>query len=311
MPRALVIPLEVKDAIYARLSEALNAAADAYDSASDDEDTLTGDVCGGLRTPPRRIFVAQSVAEIPGEWTWSITYRRLRGRGPGAPERLIGADGVFELTLDYGGHSETKSLLFQAKIEEKAEGSLLEQALRLSTWREAAFVLVYARNGVFAVVLDDVVASHGRLAGVRRVPLGDFLGREYLACLIGDVDLHWDRKRQILIWRAMNGEVVAVPFSAKHLVKIAIRAPERGHRISGVDRIVAPAELPQFRMLARPEEILGIDSAATSDEAKQAHKKLALAYHPDKLQGVSDELRMFAKHRMQEANAARQKWKRS
>src|SRR5436190_19048543 len=147
MPRSLAIPDEGQQAIRARLTDALAQASGAFDSAAEDEDTLTGDLCGALRTPRRRVFVAQSVAEIPGEWTWSINYYKFRGRGAGAPENKVGADGIFELTVDYGAHSETKSLLFQAKVEGKQPGLLLEQALKLSTWREAAFILVHSPDG--------------------------------------------------------------------------------------------------------------------------------------------------------------------
>ncbi len=308
MPRSLAIPDEVQQAIRARLAEALEHAAGAFESAAEDEDTLTGDLCGALRTSRRRVFVAQSVAEIPGEWTWSINYYKFRGRGAGAAESHLGADGLFELTVDYGGHTETKSLLFQAKVEGKQPGALLQQALKLSTWREAAFVLLHSPNGFFAVNIDDAVANQGRVGTSSRVPLDEFLGRTYVGCLIGDLDLHWDRKRKLLTWRAMNGEIVGVRFSPRHRVRIAIAAPKRGRRIEGIDRIVGPNELPQFRMQAVPEDILGLDRAATPAQAKQAHKRLALTYHPDKFPDLADEIRAFAKRRMQEANVARQKW---
>lgn len=50
MPRSLAIPDEVQHAIRARLTEALTQAAGAFESAAEDEDTLTGDLCGALRT---------------------------------------------------------------------------------------------------------------------------------------------------------------------------------------------------------------------------------------------------------------------
>lgn len=55
MPRSLAIPDEVQRAIRERLTEALAHAAGAFESAVEDEDTLTGDLCGALRTPQRRV----------------------------------------------------------------------------------------------------------------------------------------------------------------------------------------------------------------------------------------------------------------
>jgi hypothetical protein len=30
-------------------------------------------------------------------WTWSIDYTKFRGRGPGAAEKALGADGILEM----------------------------------------------------------------------------------------------------------------------------------------------------------------------------------------------------------------------
>jgi hypothetical protein len=88
--------------------------------------------------------------EINGPWKWSIDYKKFRGRGPNATEFFLGADGILELTLDYGGRKDAKSLLFQSKTEWARDTALLTQAARLSTWREAAIFINYTPSAFYA-----------------------------------------------------------------------------------------------------------------------------------------------------------------
>src|SRR5438128_2509012 len=114
-----------------------------YESASEDEDTLTGDFLGHLRSTQT---VTTDNPEIGRTWVWKIRYTKLRGRGPKPTENIIGADGILELEVDQQGDIQRKAALFQAKMGSSNQ-SLVEQLSKLLTWREAAFVLKYSSEG--------------------------------------------------------------------------------------------------------------------------------------------------------------------
>jgi len=98
MRRRLYIPDEVKANIRAHLETAIQNTVEGFDSASEDEDTMTGHLGARLQVRVQRVMVPRP-NEIPGEWRWAIKYYKFRGRGPAATERFLGADGIFELTL--------------------------------------------------------------------------------------------------------------------------------------------------------------------------------------------------------------------
>ncbi len=50
--------------------------------------------------------------------------------------------------------------------------------------------------------------------------------------------------------------------------------------------------------------MLGLDSSATDDEIKKAYRRLAMKYHPDKVEGMGDEVRKNAEAQFREINEA-------
>jgi hypothetical protein len=188
-------------------------------------------------------------------------------------------------------------------MADQGGAKLFEQCIKLSTWREAAVVLEYAPSGFSALTVDDVVAARGSVAKVGRRPLAEVIGRAFVDCDIGDNDLSYDRASSRLRWRTMKGELVATSFRIGHKLRIKVRPP--GHGIApDVDRIVQPNELHQFRMEATDEDILGVAGSAGEAELKQAHRRLALAYHPDRLGSGNELLRDLLNRRTQEVNDA-------
>jgi hypothetical protein len=131
MAQPIYIPSHVKEAIVRHVDKAISKAVAAYGSAAEDEDALTGQLGFALRTSRR----------VADGWTWPIDYAKLRGRGPDAAEKALGADGILEMHVHTAEGVQRKAALFQAKKAWKSDGKLLEQALLLSNWREAAFVL--------------------------------------------------------------------------------------------------------------------------------------------------------------------------
>jgi hypothetical protein len=303
MREPIYIPEEVKESIAAHVQISVERAREGFLSAAEDEDALTGHLGGVLRTGLRTVRVAND--EIRGEWKWSINYVKFRGRGKNATEKILGADGIFFLTVDRGYREETKALLFQAKKDWDEDKLLLQQSVRLSTWREAAIVVNYTAERYEAFNLDDVIRAHGkRSPGTVARDMAETLGRDFPDCLVGDTSLFYDAGRRRLIWRTLSGEIVATDFTLGHKISLKIQAPKRGTR-EKVDRIVPQEEVHHHRLRATEEEILSLSTVAAPGDLRAKYNKLALAYHPDKFSELDELDRAILTRRMQELNAAR------
>ncbi len=304
MRRRLYIPDEVNRAMAEHIRTAVLKAVAGYWSASEDEDVLTGHLGASLKIGNQKVRVVETQSELPGDWTWSVDYYKFRGRGKNATEHILGADGLFELRLQRGYRTETKSLLFQAKNNWNSDRELVAQCIKLSTWREAAFVLNYTSEAFEAFSLDEVL----KLRGVRPSPshaksLANFLAEDFLDCLVGDTDLSYEPRARRLVWRAVSGEIVATVFSVKHRIRVNIKPPQSsGH--DQVDRQIPNSEIYNYRMEARDEEILSLESEHSIKELKTARNDLALSYHPDRYNEIDDLLRHILNRRMQEINQA-------
>ncbi|MCR4659025.1 MAG: TerB family tellurite resistance protein [Bacteroidales bacterium] len=53
-----------------------------------------------------------------------------------------------------------------------------------------------------------------------------------------------------------------------------------------------------------PYKVLGIERTATDDEVRKAYRRMAMKYHPDKVEGLGEEVRRNAEAQMREINAA-------
>lgn len=90
-----------------------------FSSAVADEDSLTG----ALGQEFARL---DDISVLIGrrQYTVSVNWTKLRGRGPGAPEKPYGADGIFQIEVwdPLGKSVQRKGLPFQAKTNWKAQG---------------------------------------------------------------------------------------------------------------------------------------------------------------------------------------------
>jgi hypothetical protein len=299
MRRRLYIPTEVRESISNHLSDAIKRAVDGFWSANEDEDTMTGHLGALLRLRDQRVSVKQQ-QEISGDWTWSVDYYKFRGRGPEASENYLGADGLFELRLIRGGSIDTKSLLFQSKLDWGSDQSLLLQCIKLSTWREAAFVLNYKPDEFQAFRVDEVIRSRGKYSEkLAHFSLEEFLGRLFLDCQVGDNDLSYDPRLRKLVWRTSTNEKVSVRFSIPRRLRINVEAPP-----SDPVREVSIDEVHSHRIDASPEDILSLEEGYTDRDLRRSRTRLALTYHPDKYAEFGEMFRRIVERRMQEANNA-------
>ena len=50
--------------------------------------------------------------------------------------------------------------------------------------------------------------------------------------------------------------------------------------------------------------MLGLNSSATDEEVKKAYRRLAMKYHPDKVEGMGEEVKKNAEAQFREINEA-------
>jgi len=243
-----------------------------------------------------------------GTWTWSLDYVKFRGRGAKATENFLGADGILRLAVNFGGRVEEKSALFQAKIEGRADGGLLSQCAKLSTWREAAFVLNFESEGIEAVTLDAVLrGSRSASKKLRGEAFGEFFEKQFLPCRVGDEYLSYDAIRKILKWRAMDSRgrdhFVATRFLVRHRLGVNVKAPQRG-KDSSIPPLVGNGEIHNYRMAAKLEDIFDLQSNFTEKEITSKRNELADIYHPDRYIdfNLTTEAAELLQRRMQEFN---------
>ena len=235
-----------------------------------------------------------------------MQYRKFRGRGSGATEKRLGADGIFELSLERKGYVETKSLLFQSKMGNAGGKDLVEQCAKLSTWREAAVILAYEPHAIRAITIDEALHTKGALQRAKSTSLDNYLARLFVACHVGDNDLRYYPTDRRLMWRTVSGELVATTFSLGHRFRVRVQPPGHSAPIPAVDRVIPNEDIHKYRIDARTEELLAVKPGEVPTNAKAAVRALSKIYHPDLYSNFSPDTRERMKVRMQEFNEAYQ-----
>lgn len=181
-------------ALHDRYTAGVADAEAAFDQHRADEDSLTGALGQSLATTRPLVFRGPL-----GVIAVDITYRKLRGRGRNAPEKIFGADGIFQ--LEVRGHDgnmiRRKGLPFQAKTGWKGKDKkLLAQAQNMERHTPGSIVVDYSRSGYSACTAQAAIAANGSRAQVDRFgsmkKLGQVLGNDFLECKIGKVGLFYD-----------------------------------------------------------------------------------------------------------------------
>jgi hypothetical protein len=217
-----VIPALIFDAIQKHLRSVGDNAQSAWASANSEEDTLTGDFCGRLRTEPQRIRVNKVE-----RWEWMIRYKKFRGRAKGAFENRSGADGIIQIEVTTDRQKFYKGLLFQAK-----KGSLRVDAEVTGQVRKmeelapgGSAVFEYRKDGYRAIPGDIFLENTpDRRISIQRNehPLGSFLGDEFLPCTEGLRGMYFDAVRELLLVPTGENDVRAIPVELRHRLRIEV-----------------------------------------------------------------------------------------
>ncbi|GLH77214.1 hypothetical protein SSBR45G_21220 [Bradyrhizobium sp. SSBR45G] len=180
-----------------------------------------------------------------------------------------------------------------------------EQCALLSTWREAAFIVLYDIKDFRAVTLDAALQAKGALEHAQSETLARFLVNEFIGCKVGDNDLRYMPGTRELSWYSINNETVGVRFSIPHRFRLNVVAPKRGLGIPHINRNIAPEQIHRHRMKATPEDMLKVQYEQATQSPKQAVHQLFRVYHTDFFNGFSMQTRELLNARLQEFNEAR------
>jgi len=189
-----LLPEFVLTAIRDRYIAGVANAEAAFKYGDADEDSLTGALGQAISTPhPIRLIVDDHT------YDWTIYSLKIRGRGPGAPEKRTGADGIFqiEITDADGSLLRRKGLPFQAKKGwSTADRTLVQQTRAMLELTGDGIVIDYTSSGYTSCHASAVIAAHGRKRAAIRSKtihsLGQTLGVEFLDCKIGKKGLFYD-----------------------------------------------------------------------------------------------------------------------
>ena len=165
-----------------------------------DEDAVTG-ALGERLIEPEPIAIQVG----PSAYLWRTASYKLRGRGAHAPEKELGADGIFQIeVLDLNGKFVVrKGLLFQSKIGWTGrDGRLFEQARSLVGQSDSAIVIDYSPEGYKAIPVREVIIADGNRERIRPEDdksLAEVLGDEFVGCRRGDRGMYWEPETERLV----------------------------------------------------------------------------------------------------------------
>lgn len=170
-----------------------------------DEDSLTGALGQAMAMPGEHFFdYGGNRASV------KIGYMKLRGRGPNAPEKSFGSDGIFQIeVLDHSGNSLfMKGLAFQAKNNWTYKLSqLADQAALMEQHTPGGIVIDFRASGYGACLASIAKEAQGRRPVDMR-DLGDLLATDFLNCTLGTPNLWFNNGRRQFEKRSTNLHII-------------------------------------------------------------------------------------------------------
>lgn len=216
-----ILPAHLVDFLRDRYIAGVAMAEASYAESSADEDAITGALGQAIAMPTPTVFSGpQGIYEV------KISYRKVRGRGRDAPERLYGSDGIFQITVtdEHGEVVRQKGLPFQSKKNWSGRNSALaDQARDMQSSTGEGLIIDFTPNGYSACGSSLVAEVNGdrrevdRQRGTR--PLGVTLGIDFLNCTVGRVGLFYDSEKE----RYMENDNLVPPRHALTTIVKAVR----------------------------------------------------------------------------------------
>jgi len=188
-----IIPEDLINLIGDHIKAGVSDAESKFALNEEDEDSITGALGQAISTAhPIVLTTAQ------GKFTYEITSRKLRGRGPDAPEKRLGADAIFQIEVFRQGQRVfRKGLPFQAKNGGGFQNSeVIKQAGDLHRTTGTGIIVRFSKDGYTAINASEIVFSDqaNAVATPQIIPtkLGSVLGNDFLNCRVGKIGLTYD-----------------------------------------------------------------------------------------------------------------------
>jgi hypothetical protein len=212
----LLLPVGLRTLIRDRYLAGVSDAQAKYPFSAGDEDSLTGALGNSISMPSQMIF-----GDGQRQYEYQIFYHKIRGRGPRAPEKLLGADGIFQIDVNDERGRRRKGLPFQAKKGwRSADSNLLGQSRQMIETAGDGIVIDYRQDQYGACRAEDVVQHQANRRSIDRArkvrPLGQMLADDFLDCTIGRPGLFFDPTTEA--WQA---DVIGPP-TVEHIITTRI-----------------------------------------------------------------------------------------
>lgn len=218
------LPRKIFKALQDHLRKGCKRGEQGWESGSAEEDTLTGDLGSSLRRPWHNMS-----DEGGRRWRFRVTYKKFRGRGKGADERVFGADGIVEVQIEdrQNGSKHGKGVLFQAKKKgDKRARKLLEQATKMERIaQKGAAIFEYGPDEYIgfdaSTIIDQDLANS---EGNTRARLGDYLADRFLPCDVGKRGMFFDAVGRAIVYTDKNGDLIRVRATLRHRLRIEVES---------------------------------------------------------------------------------------
>lgn len=287
MRRNLNIPSEIRLSIKEHIENSVKEFHKNFLSTSSTEDSLTIKL-GELLNTRKMISVNVPGGEQPGKWKWKITYNKFSDKGKNSEESYIGADGIIEIMV--GRYELTKkSALFQCKKIGNHYNNTLDQAAKLSNWREASFFILFSQEKSSILSIDAVIKEKKIPKNGGEIGVDDFLIEHFLACKIGDGDIKYYADKKRLSWRSQDGSYVNACFGIRHRLRLEVLPPPHYYRAEPFGTELSLERIHDFRL-----------DSAYEDLSEVQLKSLLKIYHPDTLVKVNDQTKRIYEIRTRE-----------
>lgn len=193
-----IIPSNIQSELAKYIKDKCTHSERGWEFSNQDEDTITGDFLGNLRSEDWNQAT---------NFSYRFYYNKLRGRGKGALEKEMGADGIITIELiSNDGKTEFKSFVFQAK--KVGNKTNKEQVEKMNFFFPNANVIFrYGPNGYF---VENYNGDDIRIC--------EFIYQIFLKCKVGIIGMRYDSSVNTI--RMNNGRFKKSNFKHELLIKV-------------------------------------------------------------------------------------------
>jgi hypothetical protein len=189
-----LVPAQLLRLIRDRIKAGVADAEAMFYLNEEEEDSISGALGQAIATKDPIVLQSEQ-----GMFSFEIKAFKIRGRGPNAPEKHLGADGIIQIrATKFDDVVFTKGLPFQAK---KTGGftsaTVRRQAEDLARTAHVGIILKYKQDDYTGVNINEILAAQDSpvLNPRKIVPrkLSAILGDDFLDCNIGRRGLYYDK----------------------------------------------------------------------------------------------------------------------